>query len=163
MKINDALWGVLFIAGASAILIHVQGFPKIPGQNVGPALFPGLIAAGIAICGLLLIARGLRARRADRGGVEGRWIAIPEWLRSPRHLAALGVFVAVNVLYLFVVDWLGFLITGFLYLAALMRVLDVRWRVTIPVALVTTLLIHYGFYKLLKVPLPWGVLTPVAW
>lgn len=163
MKINDALWGVLFIAGASAVLIHVQGFPKIPGQNVGPALFPGLIAAGIAICGLLLIARGLRARRADRGGEEGRWIAVPEWLRSPRHLAALGVFVAVNVLYLFVVDRLGFLITGFLYLVALMRVLDVRWRVTIPVALATTLLIHYAFYKLLKVPLPWGVLTPIAW
>ena len=52
---------------------------------------------------------------------------------------------------------------GFLYLLAFMWVLRVRWVVAIPVALVMTLLIHYAFYKLLKVPLPWGVLTPIAW
>ena len=66
MKFNDALWGALFIAGAAVILVHVQGFPRIPGQNVGPALFPGLIAVGIALCGLILITRGLRARRGTR-------------------------------------------------------------------------------------------------
>jgi putative tricarboxylic transport membrane protein len=25
------------------------------------------------------------------------------------------------------------------------------------------MLVHYGFYSLLRVPLPWGVLTPWAW
>ena len=30
-------------------------------------------------------------------------------------------------------------------------------------ALVLTLAIHYCFYKLLKVPLPWGVLQSIAW
>ena len=34
---------------------------------------------------------------------------------------------------------------------------------SLPVALVMTLLIHYAFYKLLRVPLPWGVLQPFAW
>ena len=163
MKINDAIWGALFIIGAAAVLIHVQGFPRIPGQNVGPGLFPGLIAAGIAICGVILVLRGLRARSGISGADSARWIALPPWLRSPKHLAALGVFVAVNVLYVLVVDRLGFLITGFLYLLALMWVLGVRWRVAIPVAIVTTLAIHYAFYKLLKVPLPWGLLTPIAW
>jgi putative tricarboxylic transport membrane protein len=33
----------------------------------------------------------------------------------------------------------------------------------VPIALVLTLLIHYAFYKLLRVPLPWGVLQPIAW
>ena len=163
MKINDAIWGVLFIIGAAAVLIHVQGFPRIPGQNVGPGLFPGLIASGIAFCGALLIVRGLSARSRNPGTESGLWFALPPWLRSPKHLAALGVFVLVNVLYLLVVDRLGFLITGFLYLLALMWVLGVRWRVAIPVAIVTTLAIHYAFYKLLKVPLPWGLLTPIAW
>jgi putative tricarboxylic transport membrane protein len=31
------------------------------------------------------------------------------------------------------------------------------------IAMVGTLLIHTAFYKLLRVPLPWGVLTPYAW
>jgi putative tricarboxylic transport membrane protein len=23
--------------------------------------------------------------------------------------------------------------------------------------------VHFAFYKLLRVPLPWGILTPIAW
>jgi putative tricarboxylic transport membrane protein len=34
--------------------------------------------------------------------------------------------------------------------------------VALVAALVTTLLMWYAFYKLLRVPLPWGVLTPFA-
>ena len=33
----------------------------------------------------------------------------------------------------------------------------------VPLALAVTLVIHYAFYKLLKVPLPWGVLQGIAW
>jgi len=33
----------------------------------------------------------------------------------------------------------------------------------VPIAIVMTLLIHYAFYKLLKVPLPWGLLQSIAW
>ena len=29
--------------------------------------------------------------------------------------------------------------------------------------LVATLLVHLAFYKLLRVPLPWGVLKGIAW
>ena len=40
----------------------------------------------------------------------------------------------------------------------------VRPRVrSLPLALVVTLVIHYAFYKLLRVPLPWGVLQGIAW
>jgi len=31
------------------------------------------------------------------------------------------------------------------------------------VAVIATVLVHFAFYKLLRVPLPWGVLTPWAW
>ena len=46
MKLNDAVWGALFALLGAAILWHVQGFPRIPGQNVGPGLFPGLRLRG---------------------------------------------------------------------------------------------------------------------
>lgn len=161
MKFNDAVWGVLFVLFSGAILIHVQSFPKIPGQNVGPGLFPGTIAVGIAVCGLVLIVRGLRARMARAQGAD--WVWVPPWLRSGPHVFAFAVLIAVNVFYLLVVDRLGFIPTGFLYLLAFMWVLDVRPVRAVPIALVMTLLIHYAFYKMLKVPLPWGVLTPWAW
>jgi putative tricarboxylic transport membrane protein len=162
VRINDAIWGALFIIGAAAVLIHVQGFPRIPGQNVGPGLFPGVVAAGIAVCGVILVVRGLRARAAV-AGAHARWFVLPPWLRSGQHLAGFAVLIGVNVFYLLAVDRLGFLITGVVYLLALMGVLRVRPGRAIPVAIVMTLLIHYAFYKLLKVPLPWGVLAPFAW
>ncbi len=161
MKLNDAIWGALLALLGAAILWHVQGFPRIPGQNVGPALFPGLLAAALVVCGGILIASGLKARRAAPSSAP--WTVAPEWLRSPRHLLAFAVLVGANVFYLLVVDRLGFLLTAFVYLAVLMWVLRVRVVLVFPVALVMTLLIHYEFYKLLRVPLPWGVLQGIAW
>ena len=49
MKINDAVFGVVLLALGVVVLWHVQSFPKIPGQKVGPALFPGSIAAGLIV------------------------------------------------------------------------------------------------------------------
>ena len=161
MKLNDAVWGALFALLGAAILWHVQGFPRIPGQNVGPALFPGVLATALLVCGAILIASGLKARRA--AGAAARWAMAPEWFRSDPHVVAFAVLVASNVFYLLVVDRLGFLLTAFVYLAALMWVLRVRLAVAAPVALIMALAIHYAFYKLLRVPLPWGVLQGIAW
>jgi putative tricarboxylic transport membrane protein len=161
MKLNDAVWGALLALLAAALLIHVQSFPRIPGQNVGPGLFPGLLAVGLGVCGLILIARGLRARRA--GGDGSHWLLVPAWVRSPPQVLAFAVLIGINLFYLFAVQSLGFILTGFVYLTGLMWVLRVRLARVVPIALLMTLAIHYCFYKLLKVPLPWGLLQSLAW
>lgn len=161
MKFNDAVWGACLLLFAGAILIHIQAFPKIPGQNVGPALFPGLIAVGLAACGVLLVVRGIRARRV--GGEGSDWIWAPPWLRSREHVVAYLTLVAVCVLYMVAVDSIGFIPVGFVFLFVLMKVLRVPATRAAVVSLIMTMVIHYAFYKLLRVPLPWGVLTPIAW
>jgi len=161
MKINDAVWGALLLLLGVAILVHVQSFPAMSGQKVGPALFPGVIATGLSICALLLIAQGIAAHRHDRG--QAPWLAAGPWVRSLRHVLAFLVAIGVNVFYILVVDWLGFIPTGVIYLALLFAVFGVRLRNNLVLALIVTLIIHYAFYKLLKVPLPWGVLQSWAW
>jgi putative tricarboxylic transport membrane protein len=42
-------------------------------------------------------------------------------------------------------------------------VFRVRARLVVPLAIVVTLIIHYVFYKLLHVPLPWGLLQGHVW
>jgi len=42
------------------------------------------------------------------------------------------------------------------------RLLGASWRLALPVALAATLVIHLAFYKLLKVPLPWGIFERFA-
>ena len=157
MKLNDAVFGLLLIALGGGVLFAVQGYPKIPGQPVGPALFPGLIAVGLCVTGLLLVVRGWR-ERATQG-----WLAWDDWVRSPRHVLALAVLLASIVFYIVAAGTLGFLPTAFLILLALCLVLRVRPVTAVTVAVVATLLVHFAFYKLLKVPLPWGLLQGVAW
>ncbi len=126
----------------------------MPGQKFGPAWFPGLIAVGLAICGALLVFAGLRERAA--------WVALPPWIHSRRARAGIAALVCGLLFYVFAADVLGFHITGILLLALWIRLLGASWRVTLPVAIVSTLVIHFSFYKLLRVPLPWGVLEPWA-
>lgn len=157
MKLNDAIFGLALLALGMAVLLGVQGFPKIPGQPVGPALFPGLIAVGLCIAGALLVVRGLRARAGHP------WLAWDDWVRSPRHIAALAVLLGSVVFYIAAADLLGFLPTTALILLLLFVVLRVPVPLALLLAAVASLTIHFAFYKLLRVPLPWGLLTPYAW
>ena len=157
MRLNDAIFGLLFVALGGLVLFGVQGFPKIPGQPVGPALFPGLIACGLCVAGLILLVRGWAARATQP------WVQWDDWVRSPRHVLAAAVLLAGIVFYIVASGRLGFIPTAMVILCALLLALRVRPGRAIAVALVATLVVHYAFYKLLRVPLPWGVLTPYAW
>ncbi|MEJ8851327.1 tripartite tricarboxylate transporter TctB family protein [Variovorax rhizosphaerae] len=157
MKINDAVFGLLLLLLGGAVLWVVQGYPKIPGQQVGPAIFPGLIAFGLCVCGLLLMVRGWR----DRAAMP--WLHFDAWVRSPRHVAAVVVVVVGVAFYILAAEKLGFFITSTLVLAALMWALAVPPLRSLFIAVVATFVIHFAFYKLLRVPLPWGVFTPYAW
>jgi putative tricarboxylic transport membrane protein len=131
----------------------VQAFPKIPGQQVGPALFPGLVALGLAVCGVILIVHGLRHRAAQP------WFVADEWTRSTRHVVAFLAVIGAVAFYILLADRVGFLIVG---PAILFLVFGVRPARAAVVAIVATLVIWYAFYKLLRVPLPWGILTRYA-
>ncbi|MCC6869446.1 MAG: tripartite tricarboxylate transporter TctB family protein [Burkholderiales bacterium] len=155
MKLNDAVWGALLLLFGIVVLVHVQSFPQMPGQHVGPALFPGIVAAGLAACGALLVLKGLATRRAA-GGAE--WASFAPWTRDGHYVLALLLTIGVNVFYIYFADRLGFIVTGVVYLAVLFWVFGVDRRWLLPIAIVVTLVIHYAFYKLLKVPLPWGIL-----
>jgi putative tricarboxylic transport membrane protein len=161
VKLNDAVWGALLLLLSTALLVHVQSFPTIPGQQVGPALFPGIVAAALAVCAVLLVMKGLAARRG--GGERADWIDLDDWTHDGRYVVAFILTIGVNVFYILAVDWLGFLIVGTIYLSVLFAVYGVAPRWVLPIAIVVTLAIHYAFYKLLKVPLPWGVLQGIAY
>jgi putative tricarboxylic transport membrane protein len=156
MKFNDAVFGAILLVLGLVIVKHVQAFPMIPGQQVGPALFPGLVAVGLAGCGALLIWSGLRHRASQP------WFVADDWTRSTQHIVAFLAVVASIVFYIFASDTLGFLIVGVVILFALFLVFGVRVPMAAIVAVAATFVIWYAFYKLLRVPLPWGVLTKFA-
>ena len=156
MKFNDAILGAVFLALSVAILIHIQAFPNIPGQKIGPGAFPGLLALLLGGCAIGLIWRGWRERASQPA------VAVGAWLSSPRHLRNFALTVGALVFYIVAAEKLGFLICGAVILLCLFLTLKVKTKIAVPLALVLPVVIHVIFYKLLRVPLPWGVL-PVLW
>ena len=62
MKINDAVLRRAVVVLSLLVLWTHPGLPAMPGQNFGPAAFPGDRRAGWRSAGVLLIVQGLRAR-----------------------------------------------------------------------------------------------------
>ncbi|MEY4285122.1 MAG: hypothetical protein RL111_1797 [Pseudomonadota bacterium] len=157
MKINDALFGLLLLVLGGWVLATVQGYPAIPGQKFGPDLFPGLIACVLCLCGVLLILRGLRLRQTSP------WFEGGDWMKSPRHVLNVVILVAAVVGYIVWSEEVGFLPLSSLTLALLMINLRMPVIKSVVLAVILSLVIHVLFYKLLRVPLPWGWLMPIAW
>ena len=73
------------------------------------------------------------------------------------------VLVGSVLFYIAASDWLGFVICAVTILFTLFRALQLDTTRSITVAVIASLVIHFAFYKLMRVPLPWGVLLPYAW
>jgi putative tricarboxylic transport membrane protein len=126
-------------------------YPPLDGGQPGPALFPRILGTLMAALGAALAVEGARARDATQA---------VEWRRLHRNVGLVNaLFVVVGVLaYLGLVEWLGFLITGTLLLFLMM------WRLRVPplralvVAIAFITIVHFLFVKVLRVPLPLGLL-----
>ena len=151
MRLSDTVLGSVLLLLSILVLWHVQSFPAFPGQPYGPALFPGVVAAGLALASIALIRDGLRTGAAG-AGARARVLSMP-----------FAVTVASLFFYYFLSERLGFIVCAAMMLVALLWSYGVRRRLIAPIAIVAVLVIHTGFFKLLKVPLPWGVLQPLAW
>lgn len=157
MKLHDTLSGLALLVLALIIAINSAGFPEVPGQQIGPAVFPRALAALLALCAVLLI---IRARLPAHGQA---WIQLGVWLQSPLHRRNFVITLACLLFYIVASELLGFLLCSVLILCVMFRALSVKPLHILPLAIGITLLIHTLFYKGLRVPLPWGVLSPLQW
>jgi putative tricarboxylic transport membrane protein len=157
MRFNDTIMGAALLALALAILQTVQHYPVIPGQNIGPGAFPGLLAVLLAVCSVLLIIKGLKAKRNEA------WIEVGGWVKSWFHLRNFLITIFCLLFYIYFSDRLGFLITATAVVSLMFWALKVRPTWILPIAVTVAMVIHTIFYKGLRVPLPWGVLTPFQW
>ena len=156
MRFNDAVFGVLLIAFAIAEIAYARTFPSLYGQDYGPDLFPSLIGVGFLITGGVLTARGFAARGAPL-------VEIGAWAADRRNVVNFALVVLALLFYIAASDWLGFIPTAFLIMLVLLKSFGSGWATAAVIAALSTLVIHTLFARVLLVPLPWGLLQPVAW
>jgi putative tricarboxylic transport membrane protein len=105
----------------------------------------------MAVFGGLVSLQGLRARDVTD---EVAWLRLH---KNPAFINALVVLAGV-LAYIFLVEHLGFLIMGALVIFTLMWRLQVRPVKAAVVAIVFNTIVHFLFAKVLRVPLPLGIL-----
>ena len=152
MRVGDRAAGIAAIAFGSAVAAYARAFPAASGQPVGPGVLPAAIGCALVVAGALLVKTGTP-------NISGKQPA--EMLSVPVFRGA--IVLAGVVFYALVLNRLGFLITATLLLSILFAAFGVRRARILPLAAVVTLAIHFAFYTLLRVPLPWGLLESIAW
>lgn len=149
MRLVDRRVGAVLALLAVAVLWSARAFPNVPGQKLGAAFLPMLVGAGLGLCGLALVLRSFRGTYADA----------PDDGEAERYGGAVAVIGAVAA-YLLLADRLGFLLVAPVVLVPLFIALRVKLSHALLWAAVGTVVVHVAFYKLLRVPLPWGVFRP---
>jgi putative tricarboxylic transport membrane protein len=149
MRLSNTAIGLLLILFACAVLVHVQSFPKLDNGYPGPALFPQVLSVLFIFCGIGLAIQGIRNRERllniDLGDLT--------FAGGVNIAFVLGAILS----YIFLVEFLGFLIFSFAMLMALMKWFNVKLLPSLMMSVVVTLAIYLLFAKILLVPLPWGL------
>ncbi len=166
MHLSDRITGAFLIALGGVAAYAGSRLPPVPGQQIGPNVFPMVIGTGLAICGVL-IALGVgrhfeEEAEADLAAHSAAEAATPalagSWWRGSMAL----IPPALLVFYVLAVDRLGFLVTAAAIVLVTALALGARLRLAVPLAIAAPLVVHLLFAKLLRVPLPVG-LIPTPW
>jgi putative tricarboxylic transport membrane protein len=168
MQLSDRVTGLFMVALGALAAYGGSRLPPVPGQQIGPNVFPLVVGIGLAICGGM-IAFGVgrhyeEEAEADLAKITGQIATAtgagdePSWWRGLKAL----VPPALLLFYVLAVDRLGFLPTAAAMVLITSVALGGRLRLAVPLAVGAPLFVNLVFSKLLRVPLPSGLL-PLPW
>jgi putative tricarboxylic transport membrane protein len=181
MRLPDQVTGLFLVGLGTAAAYGGWLLPPVPGQPVGPNVFPLVIGAGLALCGLAItfgighsfeeeeelipVEQGqIKQGQAEQDEVQQDQVQQGLAKAPAGKLFGLRALLPPALLMFYVVaaDWLGFFITAALIVYATSTALGARWKASLPLAVLAPVGIHLIFGKLLRVPLPPGLL-PLPW
>ncbi|KNZ34227.1 MAG: hypothetical protein AD742_02230 [Methylibium sp. NZG] len=168
MKVSDRATGLMLVALGSAAYWGGSRLPPVPGQQVGPNVFPMVIGAALLVCGVLIMLGVGRTFEEDEkvvtteaGDVADAAVAQPErgFVKGFLHDGwKVLIPPAALFFYYFASERLGFWITATLMVFSLAWSQGAKLKWAVALAVVAPALVHLVFYKLLRVPLPFGLL-----
>jgi putative tricarboxylic transport membrane protein len=161
MRLPDRFTGLFLVGLGVAAAYGGWRLPPVPGQPVGPNVFPLVIGIGLALCGLA-IAFGIGHTFEEEEEIipfEGGEAPAPQGkLYGLRALLP----PALLLFYVVVADHVGFILTAAIIVYVTATALGARWKLALPLTVGAPIVIHLIFSKLLRVPLPIGLL-PTPW
>lgn len=163
MQLSDRITGAAIATLGSAAFFFGSKLPPVPGQQVGPSAFPMVVGAGLVLCGALIIF-GVGRHFEEVAEAEVAEHSAPEYLEplpAWRNWLAL-LPPGLVFFYAIASEALGFLPTAAIMVLSASFAFGARAKLAVPLAIVAPFVINLIFLKLLRVPLPGGLL-PFPW
>lgn len=149
MKTVMMVFSGLIMLLAGWIYVYAGSFDQKTMNDLGPALFPRLIAVGLICLSLIEILVSYRNKKIT--------YRISEVFNKTMIFPLVGIIL--SALYIVGLMLAGYLIATTLFVAVMLWFLRVRQPVKLAViSLATALIIYWLFEKFLIVPLPRGIL-----
>ncbi len=155
--------GQLGVAGGfgllgATIIVNTAGLAPVAHIEFGPALFPTIVGWIMIALSALAAFDAVRSPAVEVGTSEEE---PPEPLDRHR-IILFAVFGAAPLIYVALAPVLGFLLTMPIIVGGLAFVASGKLGRSILLGLGLTAFLHIVFYQVLRVTLPWGVLTNYA-
>jgi len=166
---KDVIAAALLVAfGAFVVMIGLKIPLGVATDPLGPRTFPVALGAGIALCGVLLVAGMLFFRRAPAGVGPGLLADMnPDEDEAaaesgPFSLTRLVGAVAITAGYLAAFEPVGYLLSTWGYVLALMMLHGgAPGRSLLSTPPIVTLVLYLTFKYGLRIPVPEGILAPL--
>jgi len=142
---KDQKFGIVLL-----IFCFILWFFLIPTQisSTKDAVYPRLVNVWIAICGILLILKSWKSTEK---------IILYE-SKDEKGIIRVVATVIIFLIYIFMIDFLGFFISSFIFIIILMLSFGVRqWIKLISVPIIILLFLYFLIKKILFFPLPEGI------
>ena len=168
MKVSDRVTGLILVVLGALAYYGGSLLPPVPGQQVGPDVFPMVIGGALVACGVLIML-GIGRTFEDVEKVvtsETGKVVQADQLEQERGLVAGFLNGGWKVLtppaalffYYFASEKLGFWITATMMIFVLAWTQGAKPKWALALAILAPAFVHLVFYKLLRVPLPIGLL-----
>ena len=144
------IWGIAGMLLCAYIWISSAEFPNDAVMKIGPDFFPRIMAMGMGIASAALLLQAVFV--TDVGTADKLSV------KDPNIQRAVIVFVAA-VIYVFVMEWLGFIVDTVIFMVFMMYMLKFRnYLRMVVISLVTALAVLGAFEGLLDIQLPMGIM-----
>ncbi len=147
---KDYIGGGLFMALGVFLWVMTFGFPVLDDSHPGPSLFPRVLGTLFIFFGAMVVYSGLKSREKK--------VTVPDEEQIPLNYFNPILVIILIAAFIAVANKLGFIISGVAILFILMTKLRVSYLKSSLVSIALVCFVYLIFSKLLRVPLPIGLL-----
>lgn len=158
---KDIASNVVLILFSATFLIYTTRYPLDSWESPGPAVFPLVLGVVLLFLAAWQLIRAFMAPRAPGKGGEkvSKVDAMKAFLHDNRGEAKVLILTSLMVLYILMIQWIGFFVSTFLLVILSSRLMEARgWVRPVALAAGVCLFCYFLFVVWIKLSFPQGIL-----